>query len=121
MGENQATFASSSDGSGMLDGGSLVGNESASVLSWARSRSWRFSSCVSLSMHGRSSGSRRDPLCSRSFGVIWGLPCVFGVSAAMNPLLEFNLVETMKEFAYAIDWMQTGSGARGESLVLQRI
>src|SRR5437660_2383074 len=52
----------------MLDGGSLVGNESASVLSKPLSRAG-FSSVA-----GRSSGSRRLPECSGSWGVIWGAP-----------------------------------------------
>lgn len=80
---NYPASASPSPGSGMLDGGSLVGKESASVLSCAFSR--RCCSPVSSSVIGRSSGSRREPLCSRSFGVICGLPCL---PCAMAPSLR---------------------------------
>src|SRR5256885_8607766 len=51
---SHAVSESSSEGSGMLDGGSLVGNESASDLSSIFSRN----SALSCSSTGRSSGSR---------------------------------------------------------------
>lgn len=65
----------------MLEGGSLVGNESANVLSSARSR--RFC-CVSSSSALRSSGSRPEPGCARSLGVICGLPFTPSLSTAIS-------------------------------------
>ncbi len=71
-----AAYESSSAGSGIVDGGSLVGNESAKVLSSILSRR----SCLSSFGTGRSSGSRRLPLCSGSAGVTCGFPCSLGTT-----------------------------------------
>jgi hypothetical protein len=67
---HHAANESSSSGSGMLDGGSLVGNESARVLSSILSRI----AFLSSSFTGRSSGSRRRPGSSESWGCTCGLP-----------------------------------------------
>src|ERR1035438_3365410 len=76
----------------MLEGGSLVGNESARVLSCACSR--RCLSRVSPPVTWRAAGSRPDPVCSRSFGVICGLPCFScTLCSAIAPLLQFRCVE----------------------------
>lgn len=64
----QAALASSSSGSGIVEGGSLVGKESANVLSSD------FSRTSSGFVAGLSSGSLPLPRCSGSSGVTCGLP-----------------------------------------------